>query len=171
MVDRMARPFHRELYGRKPCVQFMDVPVAHRRDVGHPGCRTHRQSFRTPAHLRWIHVTCERPLFGIGSAHDLMGMITEMQMQAARYANPLTQLPGSVLINEHIDRLLEHRIVFHACYSISTASSRSTMLPAARVTTSSPLLAHTLTEVVNPLTSRPHRSMTISWCCVPEFRD
>lgn len=24
MVDRMARPFHRELYGRKPCVQFMD---------------------------------------------------------------------------------------------------------------------------------------------------
>jgi len=33
-------------------------------------------------------------------------MITEMQISAARYANPLTQLPGNVPINEHIDRML-----------------------------------------------------------------
>ena len=36
---------------------------------------------------------------GIGSAHDLMGMITQMQIQAARYANPLSQLPGNVPMN------------------------------------------------------------------------
>jgi GGDEF domain-containing protein len=39
-----------------------------------------------------------------------------MQIRAARYANPLTQLPGNVPINEHIDRLLNREIGFSACY-------------------------------------------------------
>ena len=43
---------------------------------------------------------------GMGTGHDLMREITQMQINAARYANPLTQLPGNVPINEHIDRLL-----------------------------------------------------------------
>jgi diguanylate cyclase (GGDEF)-like protein len=33
-----------------------------------------------------------------------MATITEMQISAARYANPLTQLPGNVPINEHVDQ-------------------------------------------------------------------
>jgi diguanylate cyclase (GGDEF)-like protein len=45
-----------------------------------------------------------------------MAMITEMQIQAARYANPLTQLPGNVPINEHIDRLLLRGSAFTAGY-------------------------------------------------------
>jgi GGDEF domain-containing protein len=45
-----------------------------------------------------------------------MALITDMQIQAARYANPLTQLPGNVPINEHTDRLLDRAIPFAACY-------------------------------------------------------
>jgi diguanylate cyclase (GGDEF)-like protein len=52
----------------------------------------------------------------MGSGHDLLREITQMQIAAARYANPLTQLPGNVPINEHIDRLLQNGQEFCACY-------------------------------------------------------
>jgi diguanylate cyclase (GGDEF)-like protein len=39
-----------------------------------------------------------------------------MQLEAARYANPLTLLPGNVPINEHIERLLHANTPFVACY-------------------------------------------------------
>ena len=45
-----------------------------------------------------------------------MSLITDMQIRAARYANPLTQLPGNVPINEHIERLLDVGAGFIACY-------------------------------------------------------
>jgi GGDEF domain-containing protein len=45
-----------------------------------------------------------------------MALITEMQITAARYANPLTSLPGAVPLNEHVDRLIELRLPFAACY-------------------------------------------------------
>ena len=45
-----------------------------------------------------------------------MREITQMQINAARYANPLTLLPGNVPIDEHIDRLLENGTRFSACY-------------------------------------------------------
>jgi GGDEF domain-containing protein len=53
---------------------------------------------------------------GTGSSHALMAMITDLQIRAARYANPLTQLPGNVPINEHLDRLLDSEVAFAACY-------------------------------------------------------
>ena len=61
-------------------------------------------------------VTGEGKYLGVGSSHDLMATITEMQISAARYANPLTQLPGNVPINEHIDRMLQAGTEFVAAY-------------------------------------------------------
>jgi len=53
---------------------------------------------------------------GMGSGHDLMREITQMQINAARYANPLTGLPGNVPINEHLDDLLHQELPFVVCY-------------------------------------------------------
>jgi EAL domain-containing protein (putative c-di-GMP-specific phosphodiesterase class I)/GGDEF domain-containing protein len=117
LIDRFARPFRRELYGRKPCAQFMDpLPLIINEDatVQEAGLLISRSAHH---HLYdGFIVTDKGQYLGVGSAHDLMGMITEMQIQAARYANPLTHLPGNVPINEHIDRLLEQHIAFSACY-------------------------------------------------------
>ncbi len=117
LVDRMARPYRRELFGRKSCMQFMDpMPLCIDEDstVQEAGLIVSRSARR---HIYdGFMVTRNGEYLGIGSAHDLMGMITEMQIQAARYANPLTQMPGNVPINEHIERLLERKIGFHACY-------------------------------------------------------
>jgi diguanylate cyclase (GGDEF)-like protein len=61
-------------------------------------------------------VTAYGKYIGVGSSHDLMATITEMQISAARYANSLTQLPGNVPINEHVDRMLAADNPFIAAY-------------------------------------------------------
>ena len=117
LIDRFARPFRRELFGRKPCTQFMDpLPLIINEDstVQEAGRLISRSAHR---HLYdGFIVTNNGEYIGVGSAHDLMGIIAEMQIQAARYANPLSQLPGNVPINEHIDRLLQQQVLFTACY-------------------------------------------------------
>lgn len=117
LIDRFARPFRRELFGRKPCTQFMDslpLIINENSTVQEVGLLISRSARH---HLcDGFIVTDGGQYMGVGSAHDLMGIITEMQIQAARYANPLTHLPGNVPINEHIDRLLHQNVPFTAGY-------------------------------------------------------
>jgi diguanylate cyclase (GGDEF)-like protein len=61
-------------------------------------------------------VTAEGRYLGLGSGFDLMREVTEMQIVAARYANPLTGLPGNVPIQEHMERLLLNEQPFVAAY-------------------------------------------------------
>ena len=118
LIDRFARPFRRELYGKKPCTLFMDpapLVVDENATVQELGLILSRAA----RHYLFdgFIVTSQGRYTGVGSGHDLMALITEMQISAARYANPLTQLPGNVPINEHIDRLLKAGVRFAACYA------------------------------------------------------
>ncbi|HJW25407.1 MAG TPA: GGDEF domain-containing protein [Rhodocyclaceae bacterium] len=118
LFDQLARPFWRELYGRKPCSKFMDAApliVDQHATVQELGLMLARADKRYL--MDGFIVTDEGRYLGAGSSHELMALITEMQISAARYANPLTQLPGNVPINEHIDRLLEAGAFFAACYA------------------------------------------------------
>ncbi|SFU57563.1 GGDEF domain-containing protein [Pseudoduganella namucuonensis] len=117
MIDHFARPYQRELYGRKSCRQFMDAKPL----VADISTGLQELSFRMAAsdahHLFNGFIITEQGRYaGMGTGHDLMREITQMQINAARYANPLTQLPGNVPINEHIDRLLESGARFWVCY-------------------------------------------------------
>ncbi len=117
MVDRFARPFRRELFGRKSCDLFMDhAPLIV--DQHATIQELAMMLSLAPRHylLDGFIVTGDGEYLGVGSSHDLMGMITEMQISAARYANPLTQLPGNVPINEHVDRMLAAGSPFVAVY-------------------------------------------------------
>lgn len=117
MIDHFARPYQRELYGKKSCRQFMDAkPLIAEQDT-----TLQELSFRmvqADAHhlFNGFIITDQGRYLGLGTGHDLMREITQLQINAARYANPLTQLPGNVPINEHIDRLLESGARFWACY-------------------------------------------------------
>ena len=153
LVDRMARPYRRELFGRKSCVQFMDsMPLCIDEDsTVQEAALIISRSARHHIYDGFI-VTHNGEYLGVGSAHDLMGMITEMQIQAARYANPLTQLPGNVPINEHIDRLLEHKISFHACYfDLDHFKPFNDVFGYRKGDDIIILLAQILTEIINPL--------------------
>jgi diguanylate cyclase (GGDEF)-like protein len=118
MIDRFARPFHRELYGRKPCEMMMDKSAL----IIDTTTTIHALSdlilASEPHHLSmgFIITDDKGNYVGMGSGHDLLRLITKMQISAARYANPLTLLPGNVPINEHIDCLLQENLPFVACY-------------------------------------------------------
>lgn len=117
MIDHFARPYQRELYGKKSCSLFMDAT---------PLIADHETSLQelsytmvqSDAHhlFNGFIITEQGRYLGMGTGHDLMREITQMQINAARYANPLTQLPGNVPINEHIDRLLHSGARFWVCY-------------------------------------------------------
>ncbi|WP_226460575.1 GGDEF domain-containing protein [Quatrionicoccus australiensis] len=117
MIDRFARPFRKELFGRKSCDLFMDhAPLVV--DQNATIQELALMLSMAPKHYLFdgFIVTGEGQYLGVGSSHDLMATITEMQISAARYANPLTQLPGNVPINEHIDRMLTAGSDFVAAY-------------------------------------------------------
>ena len=116
-MDVMARPFSRELYGKKACATQMDacILVADHRTGLHELSRLIVES--DPRHiLHGFILTRDGGYAGMGSGHDLMREITQMQINAARYANPLTGLPGNVPISEHLDELLGQGLPFVACY-------------------------------------------------------
>ncbi|WP_417223495.1 EAL domain-containing protein [Amphritea sp.] len=53
---------------------------------------------------------------GIGNVRDLLKNITELKIRNARYANPLTLMPGNVPINREIDGLLKQTENFRVAY-------------------------------------------------------
>jgi len=117
MIDRFARPFRKELFGRKSCELFMDhAPLI----VDQHATIQELAMMLSLAPKHYLFdgfiVTGDGRYLGVGSSHDLMATITEMQISAARYANPLTQLPGNVPINEHVDRMLSTGCPFVAVY-------------------------------------------------------
>ncbi|MES2933497.1 MAG: GGDEF domain-containing protein [Pseudomonadota bacterium] len=117
MIDHYARPYQREIYGRKSISVFMDT----RPLLVDQGTRlqdfSHIIVAADPHHLfNGFIITEQGQYLGMGTAHDLMREITQMQIRAARHANPLTLLPGNVPINEHIDQLLQNASRFVACY-------------------------------------------------------
>ena len=52
----------------------------------------------------------------IGSVIDLLKVITDLQIKNARYANPLTLLPGNVPTNKYLDLQLASGLPFVVCY-------------------------------------------------------
>ncbi|HEY9103357.1 GGDEF domain-containing protein [Chitinimonas sp.] len=117
-LERFARPFNRELYGKKPCTALMD---RHPLIVDRSLSLASLSQLVVAADRRYLVdgfiLTDDGQYVGTGTGHDLMRAISEIQLNAARYANPLTLLPGNVPINEHIDLLLESGADFVAVFA------------------------------------------------------
>ncbi|WP_306591022.1 GGDEF domain-containing protein [Geothrix sp. 21YS21S-4] len=116
-IDVMSRPFSPELYGKRSCTQFMEEAFL----VVDRSIPIHDLSERVvasdPRHILLGFVITQNGRYaGMGSGHDLMREITQMQLASARYANPLTQLPGNVPIHEHLEGRLEQGAPFMVCY-------------------------------------------------------
>jgi EAL domain-containing protein (putative c-di-GMP-specific phosphodiesterase class I)/GGDEF domain-containing protein len=116
-TDMMSRPYSQDLYGRRSCVQFMEQDCL----VVDQSITIHALSERVvasdPRHiLHGFILTRGGRYMGMASGHDLMREITQMQLSAARYANPLTQLPGNVPIHEHLAARLDSPDPFAVCY-------------------------------------------------------
>lgn len=117
-IDRFAKPFQRELFGKKPCVSSVqsepllvskDMPIE---ELSHFLADAEGQHFSDG-----FIITEDSRYIGLAFGQDLLRELTKMQLEAARYANPLTMLPGNVPINEHIERLMLAETPFIICYA------------------------------------------------------
>lgn len=117
MIDRLARPYQRELYGRKSCMEFIELnPLVTDKDTSLQDL-SHLIVESDPHHLyNGFVITDQGRYLGMGTGHDLIREITQMQIHAARHANPLTLLPGNAPINERITGLLHNSEQFFVCY-------------------------------------------------------
>lgn len=116
-IELFVRPYYRELHGRKRCTMYMETrPLVVDRKV------TIQQLSQLLVESDQRHLSQgfiiidDGEYAGFGTSRDLIREVTRLQMEAARYANPLTMLPGNVPINEHIERLLDANKPFHAAY-------------------------------------------------------
>jgi diguanylate cyclase (GGDEF)-like protein len=116
-MDRYAKPFHKELYGRKPCTLFANVhPLMLDRNTS----IDELTSVLTSEDQRYLtdgFVVTDKGLYaGLGTGEQLVRSVTEHRVEAARHASPLTLLPGNIPITNHIRRLLDSGCEFTACY-------------------------------------------------------
>lgn len=116
-VDRYARPFFKELHGRRPCTLFANLtPLLVELD-SNIDTLTAVLTREDQRYLAEGFIITEAGEYrGLGSSEHLVRVVTEARIEAARHANPLTLLPGNIPITQHIDRLLTGRREFVACY-------------------------------------------------------
>ncbi|MBI1889847.1 MAG: GGDEF domain-containing protein [Burkholderiales bacterium] len=116
-IDRLARPFQRELFGKRSCTVLMTPdPLIVDKKISLQELSLAIVASETHHLSNGFVITDSGHYIGIGSSQDVMREITQMQIIAARYANPLTQLPGNVPINEEIDRRVASDKEFYVCY-------------------------------------------------------
>lgn len=117
MTEVFSQPYRHELFGRKSCTQFMDtepyiVPLSTTvQDISHALSFAHKRHF-----IQGFLVVDDGRYYGMGHGQDVMAVMTDMQIQAAKYANPLTQLPGNVPIHEQLEQLLSLQTPFVVCH-------------------------------------------------------
>ena len=117
LLQTLSQPFGRDLYLKKPVRQILDdnfISVER-----HTRLETVSQLViqRNRHQLQEDFIITEQgQYFGIGQVIDLLKMMTEMQIKSAKNSNPLTGLPGNLLIQEHIEQLLTNKKPFVACY-------------------------------------------------------
>lgn len=116
-VERMARPYARELSTRASCIAVMHAKpvvcdiqdgIADLADI----LRGEDQRYLADGFV----ITEGGRYRGLGTGEALVRRVTELRIEAARYANPLTLLPGNIPLTEHIGRLLHAGVHFVVAY-------------------------------------------------------
>lgn len=116
-MNMLGSRYGRDLYGRMPVAKFMDTqPLIIERDEPLEQLSQLITSSREFTSLDDFIITENGSYVGTGTLLALLREITDLQISHARHANPLTLLPGNVLINEHLDKLLADGTPFAACY-------------------------------------------------------
>jgi len=115
--EHYAQRYTRELFGRDPCSTFMNSePVLVDADVSIDQLSRVLVSEDQRYLMDGLIITRNGCYDGLATGETLVRSVTEMRIEAARYANPLTSLPGNIPISRHISALLEEAGDFTVCY-------------------------------------------------------
>ncbi len=117
-VDNYAKPYFKELHGRKPCILFANTTPLILDKHTDLEAMTAVLTSSDQRYLSEGFIVAEGGRYlGLGTGAQLVRVVTEVRIEAARHANPLTFLPGNIPISEHVARLLAAGGEFVACYA------------------------------------------------------
>lgn len=118
LLEMFAAQYGRALYEQKPVSRLMrrDMLLVEADTPLEEVSKLITEHDDSDGMFQEVVITEEGCYLGMGSVRDLLKRITELKIRNARYANPLTLLPGNVPINSKIDALLEQVADFHVAY-------------------------------------------------------
>lgn len=117
LSDALLKPFATDLYARKPISRLMneDFLAVELNQSLQKVSRLLTSRARQRIEEDFI-ITQNGRYLGLGRVIDVLKLITEQKLQQARYANPLTLLPGNVPIQQCLTRLLQQQREAAICY-------------------------------------------------------
>ena len=117
VLELMTGRYSRELYGHKSVLGFMNQQaVIVDLNTSLEEVSRKLTTCQSDNLQQDFIITHNQNYYGIGKTSTLLQKITEQQIRYARYANPLSQLPGNVPIYEHVDKLLQQHSAFTIAY-------------------------------------------------------
>ncbi len=117
LSEILLKPFATELFARKPISRLMSddfLAVELSQSLAQVS-RLLTSRARQRIEEDFI-ITQNGRYLGLGRVIDVLKLITEMKIQQARHANPLTLLPGNVPIQQCLTRLLQQGRESMICY-------------------------------------------------------
>ncbi|WP_268800085.1 bifunctional diguanylate cyclase/phosphodiesterase [Pseudomonas huanghezhanensis] len=117
LSDVLLQPFATEIYARKPISRLMsdDFLAVELTQSLQQVSRLITSRARQRIEEDFI-ITQSGAYLGLGRVIDVLKLITELKIQQARHANPLTLLPGNVPIQQCLTRLLQQGRESMICY-------------------------------------------------------
>lgn len=117
LSDVLLKPFATDLFARKPISRLMsdDFLAVELNQSLQQVSRLLTSRARQRIEEDFI-ITANGIYLGLGRVIDVLKLITELKIQQARYANPLTLLPGNVPIQQCLTRLLQQGRESMICY-------------------------------------------------------
>ncbi|RZI66887.1 MAG: EAL domain-containing protein, partial [Pseudomonas sp.] len=117
LSDVLLQPFATELYARKPISRLMSDDFL-AVELSQSLQQVSRLiTSRARQRIEEDFIIMQNGLYlGLGRVIDVLKLITEVKIQQARYANPLTLLPGNVPIQQCLTRLLQQGRESMICY-------------------------------------------------------
>lgn len=117
LSDALLKPFATDLFARKPISRLMSSDFL-AVDIGQSLQQVSRLlTSRARQRMEEDFIITQQGRYrGLGRVIDVLKLITELKIQQARHANPLTLLPGNVPIQQCLTRLLQQGREAVVCY-------------------------------------------------------
>ncbi len=117
LTDALLKPFATDLLARKPISRLMsdDFLAVELEQSLQQVSRLLTSRARQRIEEDFI-ITHKGAYHGLGRVIDVLKLITELKIQQARHANPLTLLPGNVPIQQCLTRVLQQECEALICY-------------------------------------------------------
>ncbi|WP_412503332.1 bifunctional diguanylate cyclase/phosphodiesterase [Shewanella indica] len=117
LMELFSRPYGRALHEHQAVIELMDRDVL-MVDAATPLSLVSQKLTAKPGSeiAQEFIILRQGEFIGLGHTRELLQRITEHRIQMARHANPLTELPGNVPIQEELQRLRKLRQHFYLAY-------------------------------------------------------